>query len=229
VGKEGGSKAVTQRARKPQSARRAYESPLRRQQAAETRERIVSAGVALAREIPSWDWRDLTFRAVAEGSGVSERTVYRYFSTERELHVAIMNRLEQEAGVSYEHMAIDEISDVAARVFTAMARFAAPPPRATEDDPTFLAEDLRRQDALVRVVSDATTGWSEDEERLVSAMLDILWSVPTYVRLTSAWGFDSDDAMRGTEWALGLLVDGIRAGLRPPVGARGLEPPSSSV
>ena len=39
---------------------------MRRQQAAETRERVIAAGSELVRELPSWDWRDVTFRAVAE-------------------------------------------------------------------------------------------------------------------------------------------------------------------
>ena len=46
----------------------------------------------------TWDWRDLTFRSVAERAGVGERTVYRHFPTERHLHDAVMERLESEAG-----------------------------------------------------------------------------------------------------------------------------------
>ena len=72
---------------------------LRRAQMAETRERILAAGSALVHEFKSWDWRPLTFRAVAERAGVGERTVYRHFATERELRDAVMTRCEQEAGV----------------------------------------------------------------------------------------------------------------------------------
>ena len=46
--------------------RRRYDSPVRRQQAAETRARILAAGSALVHGYPTWDWRELTFRAVAE-------------------------------------------------------------------------------------------------------------------------------------------------------------------
>ena len=85
-----------------QQSRRRYDTPIRRQRAADTRERIVTAGSELAHEFASWDWKALTFRAVAERAGVGERTVYRHFPTERHLHDAVMQRLEEEAGITYE-------------------------------------------------------------------------------------------------------------------------------
>ena len=63
------------------SGRRPYESRLRQRQTAETRERVIAAGSELVRQLPSWDWREGTFRAVAERAGVGERTVYRHFPT----------------------------------------------------------------------------------------------------------------------------------------------------
>ena len=70
--------------------RKPYDSPVRRQRMEATRERILAAGVELVRGFKTWDWSDLTFRAVAERAGVGERTVYRHFPTERALHAAIM-------------------------------------------------------------------------------------------------------------------------------------------
>src|SRR5207247_11265534 len=69
----------------PDRLRRKYDSPLRRQRAAETYDRIVAAGVAILHELPLWKWQALTLRAVAQRAGVTERTVYRHFATEREL------------------------------------------------------------------------------------------------------------------------------------------------
>jgi len=59
-------------------ATRRYDSPLRRERAAQTRDSIISAGAELVHEFSSWDWRKLTIRAVAERAGVHERTVYRH-------------------------------------------------------------------------------------------------------------------------------------------------------
>src|SRR3954452_9555040 len=88
---------------------RRYDSPVRRSRAAVTRERIVAAGSELVHHFPSWDWKELTFRAVADRAGVSERTVYRHFATERELHDAGMRRLEEEAGLSYDQLRLADL------------------------------------------------------------------------------------------------------------------------
>ena len=74
----------------PASSRRRYDTPVRAQKVAATRERIVQAGSELVHGFASWDWQELTFRAVAERAGVGERTVYRHFPTERHLHDAVM-------------------------------------------------------------------------------------------------------------------------------------------
>ena len=72
------------------ASRRTYDNRARQEKAAQTRERIVAAGSELVHDFDTWNWRDLTFKAVAERAGVGERTVYRHFPTERHLHDAVM-------------------------------------------------------------------------------------------------------------------------------------------
>ena len=96
------------------ASRRTYDNRARQEKAAQTRERIVAAGSELVHDFDSWNWRDLTFKAVAERAGVGERTVYRHFPTERHLHDAVMQRLESEAGISYEDVDLTNIGDVTA-------------------------------------------------------------------------------------------------------------------
>src|SRR3954468_19362810 len=121
--------------------RRAYDSPARRHQAAQTRDRIVTAGADLAHGFASWDWRDLTFRAVAERAGVGERTVYRHFPTERHLHDAVMQRLEDDAGISYEDVDLENLAEVTSRVFASLQRFTVAETLRTPGDPTFAGVD----------------------------------------------------------------------------------------
>ena len=52
-------------------SRRRYDSSARRAQAARTRERIVAAAVELVHDFASWNWDELTFRAVAARAGVA--------------------------------------------------------------------------------------------------------------------------------------------------------------
>src|SRR4029453_2711712 len=95
-------------------ARRRYDTTLRRQQAAGTRERIVAAGSELLHSSSIRDWRALTIRAVAERAGVNERTVYRHFVNEQGLRDAVMHRLEEEAGIDLTGLRLEEVADVAA-------------------------------------------------------------------------------------------------------------------
>jgi AcrR family transcriptional regulator len=201
----------------PSTTRRAYDSPVRRRQVAETRERIVDAASALVHGFPTWDWRALTFRAVAGRAGVSERTVYRHFASERELRDAVMHRLEEEAGVSYEGLGLDDLGDVAALVFSSLSSFAAAP--AVVDDPTFAAEDRLRRDALRDAVAaaPAAADWTDADRDMAAGLLDVLWNVPSFERLVVQWGLAAEDATRTLEWAIDLVTGAIRAGHRPGV------------
>ena len=148
------------------ASRRTYDNRARQQKAAQTRERIVAAGSELVHDFDSWNWRDLTFKAVAERAGVGERTVYRHFPTERHLHDAVMQRLESEAGISYEDVDLTNIGDVTARVFASLQRFSVRKSVEAPQDPTFVGVDVRRRDALARAVSAAAPGWSAAEQQV---------------------------------------------------------------
>jgi AcrR family transcriptional regulator len=188
--------------------RRSYDNTARLQKAAQTRERIVSAGSEMVHAFDSWDWRGLTFRAVAARAGVGERTVYRHFPTERHLHAAVMQRLEQEAGVSYEDVTLDNLGAVTARVFGSLQRFSVREMFPTPSDSAFVSSDERRREALLRAVSHAAPHLSNAERRKIAGLLDVLWSPASYERLVGVWGLDADDATSAIDW---LMTEVVRA------------------
>jgi AcrR family transcriptional regulator len=198
------------------AGRRPYDSPIRRKQAAETRRRILVAGAEIARALPTWDWRLLTFRAVAERAGVGQRTVYRYFPTERQLHDAIMEHLEQEAGVSYENLTLPSLKTVASRVFDAMRGFQATPGSLPRPDPSFGAEDDKRRRALREAVEAVGAPWTDAQKQAAAAAFDILWCYPAYERLTVIWKLDHKQATDVIGWLIQTLVDSVEAGSEPP-------------
>jgi AcrR family transcriptional regulator len=191
-------------------ARRRYDSPLRRRRAAETRERIVSAGATLVRSFTTWDWRELTFRAVAQSAGVSESSVYRHFANERELRDAVMQRLGEQAGVTYEGVTLDEVADVTGRVFAAMSGFAASSWTQQVDDPTFTTIDQVRGQALRDAVEAAAPHWSARQRDAAAGILDVLWSPVSFERLVVQWRMDPEQATGVIRWAIGLVVDSVR-------------------
>lgn len=188
--------------------RRSYDNSARRQKAAQTRERIVRAGSELVHEFESWDWRGLTFRAVADRAGVGERTVYRHFPTEHHLHDAVMQRLEVEAGVAYEDLTLDNLGAVTARVFASLQRFSVRQVVPTPDDSAFVSSDVRRREALLRAVSEAAPHLSGAQHRTVAGLLDVLWSPASYERLVGVWGLDAEEATSAID---GLMTEVVRA------------------
>jgi AcrR family transcriptional regulator len=193
--------------------RRRYDSPLRRERTNATRQRILEAGSALAHSFPTWDWRGLSAGAVADRAGVNKATVYRHFPTERMLHDAIMQRLEDEAGISYDDMDLGTVNTLVERSYAHLASFAGHP-EADEDAPTAGA-DQRRRDALLRAVTSETPDWPVARRRMAAAVLDILWSRNTHERLTEAWGLDAEQTTEAVTWGIALLTDAVREGHHP--------------
>nr|WP_090343636.1 TetR/AcrR family transcriptional regulator [Mycolicibacterium malmesburyense]CRL74760.1 transcriptional regulator [Mycolicibacterium malmesburyense] len=188
---------------------RSYDNSVRRRKAAQTRERIVAAGSELVHEFDTWDWRGLTFKAVAARAGVGERTVYRHFPTERHLHDAVMQRLEAEAGVSYDDVTLANLGEVTSRVFASLQRFSVKHTGPAPADPAFVSSDVRRRDALLRAVGDAAPELPEEQRRAVAGLLDVLWSPATYERLVAVWGLDGDAATAAIDWLMAEVTRAI--------------------
>jgi AcrR family transcriptional regulator len=199
------------------TATRNYDSPVRRQQVEETRERILAAGSELAHSLPVWDWRELTVRAVARCAGVGVRTVYRYFPTEQHLQAAVMGRLEERAGVEYDGMALGNVASVAAKVFGSLKSFSVNQTSPESDDPAISDADQRRRRALVRAVRDVAPRWSEESVMAAASAVDVLWSVEAYSRLARRWNLDDEHAADVLDWLIVLAVRAIENGEHPRI------------
>lgn len=193
--------------------RRAYNSPRRQAQSAETRQRIIAAAADLLRSSSVRNWHSLTIRAVAQQAGVNERTVYRHFSDERGLRDAVMHSLEDEAGIDLTDLQLEDIADVAARIFVHVSAYpsAVPPPM----DPTMTEANYRQREALHDALAPWTATWPAPTAAAVAALFDVLWSVGAYERLVADWQLSRDQAIRTLTWTIGLVADAVRADRRP--------------
>jgi AcrR family transcriptional regulator len=200
-------------ARTPAAKRRKYNSPVREQQSADTRESIIVAGSELVHKFTTWDWTNLTAKAVGDHAGISERTVRRYFSTESKLRDAVLERLVQESGVALDSLALDNFASNIALMFRYLQSFAVE--KTVASDPSFEALDKKRMLALKAAVARATPTWSSEQQETVSAILDILWQPALYERLTSQWAFDTDRAASTISWLIDLLKLAIQQNLAP--------------
>jgi len=200
-------------ATQPIRPRRRYESALRRERAAQTRERIVTAGAELLRGSSIRDWDGVTIRAVAERAGVNERTVYRHFANERALRDAVIYRLEQDAGIDLAQMQLEDVADVTARILRLVS--AHPLDTRPPLDPTLVEASRRQHDALLGAVAERAPRWPAADRTIAAAIFDVLWAVGSYERLVADWKFDPQQAIRALTWVIGLVEDAIRDGRRP--------------
>jgi AcrR family transcriptional regulator len=168
------------------------------------------------RAFDSWDWRALTVRSVAEHAGVAERTVYRHFANQRDLHDAVMRQLADDAGVSYEGLTLAELPNVMERVVASLPTFSAMPrPKSLTE--TFRNEDAARRDGILDAVQAAEPPLDDRQRRLVAATLDVLWDVPAYQRMVAGWRLTDEEATAAIRWAIEHLVEAIESGEGPPV------------
>jgi AcrR family transcriptional regulator len=192
---------------------RSYDGTLRRERAAETRERILVAGSELLHRTSVRDWKKLTVRAVAKRADVNERTVYRYFGSERGLRDAVMHRNEQEAGIDLAGMELEDIATVATQIFEHVSQYPSGPRPSL--DPTLVEAKGRQQDALLAAVDTRAEHWPHEEQIVAAAVFDVLWSVAAYERLVVDWQIDHRRAVEGISWAIGLVEDAVRNGRGP--------------
>jgi len=194
-------------------SRREYDGTSRRASAGVTRERIVAAGSSLLHDASVRDWRSVTVRAVAERAGVNERTVYRHFRNERGLRDAVMHHLEEEAGVDLTAMGLDDIADVASRIFEHVSAYPLEPRERL--DPTLSDASGRQREALIAAVSEATDSWPDADRTAAAALFDVLWSVSSYEHLFVDWKLDHDEAVRAIVFLIGLLAEAVGQDRRP--------------
>jgi AcrR family transcriptional regulator len=80
-----------------QKRKRAYSSPLREQQAADTHHRIIEAAIGLLTERPH---SEFSHESVGRHAGIASRTVYRHFPARADLLDGIWAELDQQLGLS---------------------------------------------------------------------------------------------------------------------------------
>ncbi len=198
---------------KSQRAVRAYDSPLRRAQAASTRDGILDAACALLRDSSIRNWRSLTIRAVANKAGVNERTVYRYFSNERGLRDAVMGHMEDAAGIDLSNLRLEDIAQVAGRIFAHVSSFQFEPKPPLV--PTLTEASLRQREALHDALEPWTAEWPAEDAVAIAAVFDVLWSVGAFERVVADWQLERNQAIEVLTWTIGLVAEAVRQGRHP--------------
>ncbi len=192
---------------------RTYNSPLRQQQANDTRRAILEAASELVVEdgLANFSMRD-----VAAAAGVSERTVYNHFDTRQ----AVLDGLTDYVAERLHELGLQDdprdIEDMTGRIVAinrafdtigaparAMARLTA-----AQGQPSTAA--VERTAHFRERFADVLDPLPADEAERCFAMIRTVVSSTTWLRLREEFGLGSDDTAQAIAWALEALLDDLR-------------------
>ncbi len=189
---------------------------LREQQALVTRERILGAVADMLEDDAP---EDLTVPAVAEVSGVSLRTIYRYYPTREALLEAAGRWIGDEL---LEHPYPRDLDDVADLYEVGARDFDERPGLVRALAFSQLGQDVRgyrrreRRDAIGQALRGELSGLGEPELRRAEAVLAYLHNMLAYTSLREESGMSGEEIGEAIGWAIRTLIADLRKRNRKP-------------
>jgi AcrR family transcriptional regulator len=190
-------------------AARPYSSPLRAEQAEQTRDRIVQAAVDLLSET---DLGDISMSDVAERAGVSLRTVYRNFATRDDLLDGVVGwigeRMNRRIGpppstrdeyVESTPTAIAEVFEVE-RLYRAL--FAT-----TAGRESHRRTKGARLEEIRRAFATETKGMGGAQARRFAALMHLVSSSNGALFMKDYWDLEVAEIGKTLQWAISTLAE----------------------
>ena len=196
----------------PSAGSRTYASPLRVEQAAATRDRILAATVELLQRA---DPGAFGMQDVADRAGVSVRTVYRAFPTKDDLLDGVLATIKE------------RFEGIAGEPPTTRAEFDTSVPGAVravyELEPLYRAlfataagrevhtgTAAARHPSIQAAFADELEGLPEDQVRLIVSLLHLVTSSRSVLWLKDYAGLDSREASAAVSWAVAAFATAAR-------------------
>jgi AcrR family transcriptional regulator len=183
---------------------------LREQHAMATRERILAA---VADVLERGDAEEVTVPAVAEASGVSLRTIYRYYPTREELLEAAGRWIGDEL---LKHPYPGELDEVADLYQEGARDFDERPGLVRALALSQLGRHVRgyrrreRLEAIGQALRAELTELPEPELRRAEAVLAYLHNILAYTTLREENGLSGDEIGEAVGWAIRTLIADLR-------------------
>lgn len=196
---------------------RTYDSPLRERQARQTRDDILDALVALLAERAV---DEVTTKEVATTAGVSERTVYRHFPDRAALVEGLASRFvaaTEQVPVFPERL--DEMKPVVIELMRVLEEHhvEAQAEALLNADPRRFAESTRSNTRQFRRFVESTLpDLDPDRQRSIAAVLRVLASAQSWLRLRAEFGIDGNASGPIVAWVIDALVHEVERGNPPP-------------
>jgi len=188
----------------------ASSTSLRDQHALATRERILSA---VAELIERGDPGELTMPDVAEGSGVSLRTIYRYYPTREQLLEAAGRWIGDELFKHPYPRTLDEVADLYQQGCRDFDKRPGLTRALARSQLGRRARGYRRRERVAAVrqaLRSELTALSEEELRQGEAVLAYLHNIVAYTSLREENGLSGEEIGQALGWAMRTLTEDLR-------------------
>ncbi len=183
---------------------------LREQHAELTRERILSA---VAELLESGKPDELTVPDVAAASGVSLRTIYRYYATREQLLEAAGRWIGDEL---FRHPYPRSLDDTAERFRSECVHFDDRPGLVRALALSQLGREVRshrreeRMEAIRRALREEVGALPDDELRRAEAVLGYLHNMLAYITMREENGLTGEEIGEALGWAIETLIADLR-------------------
>lgn len=201
---------------------RSYESPLRAEQRARTRIRILEAAIE---QLADEGLEDLTIPLVARRAGVSVRTVYVHFPTKDALTEAISELLDERIGAIRFPEKADDLPSFVAGIFEGFDR----------DEPLFTGalrtrpgrevsarRRPKRIEELEKALEPELAGLEPLERREALAAIYMALSVGSWRAMKDYFGLSGSEAGETAAWAVRAMLRELRRSPGKLEGAAGM-------
>ena len=175
----------------------------------DVRDRILDAALDLLAD----EHAELNHDAVAARTGISRRTVYRYFVDREALLAGASSRVRERAGsgVAFPNSEADLLDTRS--IYTGLDRIApiATLVRSTPEGRAMrLAQKDERQASYLAATADAVKHLPKRDRLLATAMLQVLHTTP-WLEMRDHWDLSGEQIARATGWAIRTLLADLRA------------------
>jgi AcrR family transcriptional regulator len=207
---------------RPRRGVRAYASPLRVEQAAQTRLRIIQAYgdqiVQTYGDPASNNGGDITVQQVAARAGVSVPTLYRNFPSLDALGDAFWTWVEPQLGTLASIESADDLAPFTERLFEQFAEHQSLIRAMLASRPGLRIRERsvqRRNQVFQRALAPLTRRMPERDARAVTAVCKVLSSGHVWQLMHEDWGLAGAEAGRTVAWAMRVLIDALRKDPNP--------------
>ncbi|MGQ0849554.1 MAG: TetR/AcrR family transcriptional regulator [Actinomycetota bacterium] len=194
----------------PETQARAYDSPLRRENAQRTRKRILDAASSVISEEG-----DFVVAQVAKRAGVSVRTVYHHFPDRESMLDALGEWLAAQLGYPRPEWPTD-LASFADQTVVMAKRLSADDDKARAFFSTPFGQAARRQararrlEHLRRLADRELEGVDPQTAEWAVVTIHQLASSRTWLAMKDEAGFDASKAADATGWAIRALIESVK-------------------